>query len=132
MQLRNIPLLLGALLPAVQAALRQHTLTLTNGTNNADGVTRSSWLLNGQTPGPHFVWDEGDDVSVTVINNGPEPVTIHWHGIEQYGTPWSDGVPGLTQYPIRSGENFVYNFTLYQHGFYWYHSHYVRTWNRTS
>ncbi|CUA69885.1 hypothetical protein RSOLAG22IIIB_04141 [Rhizoctonia solani] len=124
MQLRNIPLLVGALLPAVQAALRQHTLTLTNGTNNADGVSRSSWLLNGQTPGPHFVWDEGDDVSVTVINNGPEPITIHWHGIEQYGTPWSDGVPGLAQYPIRPGENFVYNFTLYQYGFYWYHSHY--------
>ncbi|EUC57222.1 conidial pigment biosynthesis oxidase Arb2, putative, partial [Rhizoctonia solani AG-3 Rhs1AP] len=124
MQLRRIPLLVGALLPAVQAALRQHTLTVTNGTNNADGVTRSSWLLNGQTPGPHFVWDEGDDVSVTVINNGPEPITIHWHGIEQYGTPWSDGVPGLAQYPIGPGQNFVYNFTLYQYGFYWYHSHY--------
>ncbi|CAE7108788.1 unnamed protein product, partial [Rhizoctonia solani] len=124
MQLRNVPLLIGALLPAVRAALRQHTLTITNGTNNADGITRSSWLLNGQTPGPHFVWDEGDDVSVTVVNNGPEPITIHWHGIEQYGTPWSDGVPGLTQYPIGPGENFVYNFTLYQYGFYWYHSHY--------
>ncbi|KEP45108.1 multicopper oxidase [Rhizoctonia solani 123E] len=118
MQLRRIPLLVGALLPVVQAALRQHTLTVSNGTNNADGVTRSSWLINGRTPGPHFVWDEGDDVSVTVVNKGPEPVTIHWHGIEQTGTPWSDGVPGLTQYPIGPGENFVYNFTLYQYGFY--------------
>ncbi|EUC55030.1 multicopper oxidase [Rhizoctonia solani AG-3 Rhs1AP] len=120
MQLRRIPLLVGALLPVVQAALRQHTLTVSNGTNNADGVTRSSWLINGRTPGPHFVWDEGDDVSVTVVNKGPEPVTIHWHGIEQTGTPWSDGVPGLTQYPIGPGENFVYNFTLYQYGFYSY------------
>ncbi|KEP48467.1 multicopper oxidase [Rhizoctonia solani 123E] len=124
MQPRNTPLLVGALLPAVQAALRQHTLTVTNGTSNADGVTRSSWLLNGQTPGPHFVWDEGDDVSVTVVNNGPEPITVHWHGIVHRSTPWSDGVPGLTQYPINPGENFVYNFTLYQSGFHWYHSHY--------
>ncbi|KAF8751489.1 multicopper oxidase family [Rhizoctonia solani] len=114
MQLRSIPVILGVLLPAAQAALRQHTLTVTNGTSNADGVTRSSWLINGQTPGPHFVWDEGDDVSVTVINKGSEPITVHWHGIEQHGTPWSDGVPGLAQYPIRPGENFVYNFTLYQ------------------
>ncbi|ELU39341.1 conidial pigment biosynthesis oxidase Arb2/brown2 [Rhizoctonia solani AG-1 IA] len=94
---KSIPLLLGALLPVAQ---------VTNGTSNADGHTRSSFLINGQTPGPHFVWDEGDDVSVTVINNAGDPITIHWHGIEQYGTPWSDGVPGLAQYPIRPGENF--------------------------
>ncbi|CAE6491312.1 unnamed protein product [Rhizoctonia solani] len=98
MQLRNIPLLVRALLRAVQAALRQHTLTLTDGTNNADGVSRSSWLLNGQTPGPHFVWDEGDDVSSTTA-----PSRLPFTGM---------------------GENFVYNFTLYHYGFYWYHSHY--------
>lgn len=125
MQLRNLPLLfVGALLPTVQAVLRQQTLTVTNGTNNADGTPRPSWLINGQTPGPHLVWDEGDTVSVTVINNGFEPITIHWHGIEQVGTPWSDGVPGLTQYPIKPGQNFIYNFTLLQSGFHWYHSHY--------
>ncbi|CEL63522.1 Laccase-1 OS=Emericella nidulans (strain FGSC A4 / ATCC 38163 / CBS 112,46 / NRRL 194 / M139) GN=yA PE=2 SV=3 [Rhizoctonia solani AG-1 IB] len=132
MQFRSIPLLLGVFLPVAQAALRQHTLTVTNGTSNADGYTRSSFLINGQTPGPHFVWDEGDDVSVTVINNAGDPITIHWHGIEQFGTPWSDGVPGLTQYPIQPGENFVYNFTLYQSGFYWYHSHYVSILDSTS
>ncbi|KAJ1308206.1 hypothetical protein OPQ81_003921 [Rhizoctonia solani] len=125
MQLRNIPLLLaGALLPVAQAALRQHTLELTYGTNNADGTTRESWLINGQTPGPHLVWDEGDDISVKVINKGHEDVTIHWHGIEQVGTPWSDGVPGLTQWPIPPQGDFVYNFTVKQAGFQWYHSHY--------
>ncbi|KDN48350.1 hypothetical protein RSAG8_02942, partial [Rhizoctonia solani AG-8 WAC10335] len=124
MQLRSIPLLLGAILPVAQAALRQHTLNLTYATANADGTTRESWLLNGQTPGPHLVWDEGDDVSVKVLNNGHEPVTIHWHGIEQVGTPWSDGVPGLTQWPIPPGGDFIYNFTLKQSGFQWYHSHY--------
>ncbi|CAE6503315.1 unnamed protein product [Rhizoctonia solani] len=125
MQLRNIPLLLaGALLPVTQAALRQHTLELTYGTHNADGTTRESWLINGQTPGPHLVWDEDDEISVKVVNKGHEPVAMHWHGIEQVGTPWSDGVPGLTQWPIPPKGDFVYNFTVKQSGFQWYHSHY--------
>ncbi|CAE6443622.1 unnamed protein product [Rhizoctonia solani] len=113
MQLRNIPLLLaGALLP------------LTYATHNADGTTRESWLINGQTPGPHLVWDEDDEISVRVVNKGHEPVAMHWHGIEQFGTPWSDGVPGLTQWPIPVQGDFVYNFTVKQAGFQWYHSHY--------
>ncbi|KAH7344188.1 multicopper oxidase-domain-containing protein [Rhizoctonia solani] len=125
MQLRNISLLLaGALLPVAQAALRQHTLELTYGTHNADGTTRESWLINGQTPGPHLVWDEDDEISVKVVNKGHEPVAMHWHGIEQVGTPWSDGVPGLTQWPIPVQGDFVYNFTVKQAGFQWYHSHY--------
>ncbi|KAL5637281.1 hypothetical protein ACGC1H_001054 [Rhizoctonia solani] len=124
MQLRNIPLLLAGVLPAVQAALRQHTLELTYATHNADGTTRESWLINGQTPGPHLVWDEDDEISVRVVNKGHEPVAMHWHGIEQFGTPWSDGVPGLTQWPIPVQGDFVYNFTVKQAGFHWYHSHY--------
>ncbi|EUC56295.1 multicopper oxidase, partial [Rhizoctonia solani AG-3 Rhs1AP] len=100
MQLRNIPLLLaGALLPVAQAALRQHTLELTYATHNADGTTRESWLINGQTPGPHLVWDEDDEISVRVVNKGHEPVAMHWHGIEQFGTPGRRR-PGLTQWPI--------------------------------
>ncbi|KAG8795375.1 hypothetical protein FRC12_015200, partial [Ceratobasidium sp. 428] len=105
------------------AALRQHSLVITNGTNNADGTPRPSWFINGATPGPHLVWDEGDDISVTVTNRGFEPTTIHWHGISQFGTPWSDGVPGLTQYPIKPGQSLVYNFTVNQAGHHWYHSH---------
>ncbi|CUA73133.1 Laccase-7 [Rhizoctonia solani] len=124
MQIRNIPLLLAGALPVVQAALRQHTLGLTYGTHNADGTSRESWLINGQTPGPHLVWDEDDEISVRVVNKGHEPVAMHWHGIEQVGTPWSDGVPGLTQWPIPVQGDFVYNFTVKQAGSQWYHSHY--------
>lgn len=38
-------------------------------------------------------------------------------------TPWSDGVPGLSQKTIEPGESFVYRFTAYPPGQYWYHSH---------
>ncbi|KAJ1305556.1 hypothetical protein OPQ81_000558 [Rhizoctonia solani] len=115
MRLYNLTLLfVTALLPAVRAELRQHTLELSYGANNADGITRESWLINGQTPGLRLVWDEDDDISVKVINKGHEPVSIHWHGIEQVGTPWSDGVPDLTQWPIPPQGDFFYNFTVKQ------------------
>jgi FtsP/CotA-like multicopper oxidase with cupredoxin domain len=39
------------------------------------------------------------------------------------GTPWSDGVPGVTQLPIAPGCNFTYRFQALQYGSYWYHSH---------
>lgn len=39
-------------------------------------------------------------------------------------TPWSDGVPGVTQRPIASGSSFVYEFRATQFGSYWYHSHF--------
>ncbi|KAB5589622.1 Multicopper oxidase [Ceratobasidium theobromae] len=105
------------------AKLVKYTLLLTNGTIAPDGNTRESWLINGQTPGPHLTFDEGDQAEIHVFNYGFEPTTIHWHGIEQKGTPWSDGVPGLTQYPIPVGSDFVYRFNITQYGFYWYHSH---------
>lgn len=44
-------------------------------------------------------------------------------GIEQQGTPWSDGVPGLSQRPIESGDYFVYRWTATQYGSYFYHAH---------
>ncbi|KAG9082264.1 hypothetical protein FS749_006988, partial [Ceratobasidium sp. UAMH 11750] len=109
---------------AANAKVVKYTLTLTNGTISPDGNPRGAWLVNGQTPGPHLEFDEGDEAHIRVINKGFEPTSLHWHGIEQKGTPWSDGVPGLTQYPIQVGEEFLYQFNITQHGFHWYHSHY--------
>lgn len=37
----------------------------------------------------------------------------------QYNTPWSDGVPGLSQKPILPGESFTYKWTATQYGTYW-------------
>lgn len=38
-------------------------------------------------------------------------------------TPWSDGVPGVTQLSIAPGRFFSYRFKATQYGSYWYHSH---------
>ena len=65
---------------------------------------------------------------VTVISQLDDDVTaLHWHGVEQRMSPWSDGVPGTTQCPIFSinngGKSFVYEFSSSIGGTYWYHGH---------
>lgn len=44
-------------------------------------------------------------------------------GIEQINTPEADGVPGVTQWPIRPNETFTYRWRADHYGSYWYHSH---------
>lgn len=42
-------------------------------------------------------------VGITVRNNftNSNGTAVHWHGIRQFETNWLDGVPGVTQCPIR-------------------------------
>jgi hypothetical protein len=79
------------------------------------------WGYNGSMPGPTIEAAEGDRVRFVVTNNLPEATALHWHGLE---VPLEmDGVPGVTQDPIPPGGQFVYEFTLHQHGTFFYHSH---------
>ncbi|KAL6854709.1 hypothetical protein ACO1O0_005834 [Amphichorda felina] len=88
-----------------------------------NGHARLMTKVNGQFPGPDLIFDEGDDVQITVNNHMPFNTSIHWHGLPLPGTPWSDGMPGLSQTPIEPGESFVYRFKATPSGTYWYHSH---------
>ena len=79
------------------------------------------WGFNGSMPGPLIEINQGDRVRFVVENNLPEVFSMHWHGIE---LPFEmDGVPGLIQDPILPGGKFVYEFTVHQHGTFFYHSH---------
>ena len=79
------------------------------------------WGFNGSMPGPMIEVNQGDRVRIIVENRLPEPTSIHWHSLE---IPVSqDGVPGLVQDFIPPGEAFVYEFTLHQHGTFFYHAH---------
>lgn len=80
--------------------------------------------MNGQFPGPRLEIVQGDTVQVFITNNSPFDITIHFHGIEQYRTPWSDGTPGVSQRPIPPGESFLSEWTATQYGAYWYHAHF--------
>ncbi|KAI3395649.1 hypothetical protein diail_1014 [Diaporthe ilicicola] len=103
--------------------LRVFYLTVTWGTRAPDGNARDLFLINDQFPGPKLEMNQGDDVEIHFQNNSPFNTTIHFHGIEQFRTPWSDGVPGISQRGVRPGEMFVYKWKATQYGSYWYHSH---------
>jgi hypothetical protein len=87
----------------------------------APGMVVNCWGYNGSTPGPTIECVEGDRVRILVTNRLPEHTTIHWHGI--FLPNGMDGVGGLTQPHIQSGETYVYEFTLRQNGTFMYHPH---------
>jgi FtsP/CotA-like multicopper oxidase with cupredoxin domain len=79
------------------------------------------WGYNGSAPGPTIEVHEGDRVRVLFENRLPEPTTVHWHGLE---VPIEmDGVPAISQPDVPPGGRFTYEFTLHQHGTFFYHSH---------
>jgi len=78
------------------------------------------WGFNGSMPGPTLEATEGDRIRVVVKNELPEPMSIHWHGLEIPND--QDGAAGITQSPIMPGQTYTYEFTLHQVGTYIYHS----------
>ena len=77
--------------------------------------------VNGQIPMPTLTFTEGDTAEIWVHNELKETTSLHWHGLflpNKY-----DGVPYLTQMPIKPGETYLYKFPIIQHGTHWYHSH---------
>ena len=79
------------------------------------------WAYNNQIPGPTLRLRQGQPARIVVHNGLDEDTTVHWHGIRLPNA--MDGVPGLTQPPIRPGESFVYEFTPPDAGTFWYHPH---------
>ena len=87
----------------------------------ADRPETSVWAYNDLVPGPTLRVRQGEPVRIVVENQLGQDTTVHWHGVRVPNA--MDGVPGLTQPPIRPGESFVYEFTPPDAGTFWYHSH---------
>ncbi|KAH9818044.1 multi-copper oxidase laccase-like protein [Melampsora americana] len=103
---------------------RSYVFEITNQTAALDGYERPVLVINNQFPGPLIEANDGDTLNILVKNKINLPVSIHWHGIWQNGTPWMDGVTGVTQCPIPSGTEFTYSFKINgQFGTFWYHAH---------
>ena len=98
-------------------------ICLTWGPLSPDGFTRNGILINGQFPGPELIVNQYDNVEFLVQNDLPNATTVHFHGIEQLNTPWSDGVPGVSQRLIEPGASFLYRWNANAYGTYWYHAH---------
>lgn len=77
--------------------------------------------VNGQIPMPTLTFTEGDTAEIWVHNELDRVTALHWHGLflpNRY-----DGVPFLTQMPIKAHSSYLYKFPIIQHGTHWYHSH---------
>ncbi len=88
---------------------------------NFSGKTKRAIAVNGQIPMPTLTFTKGDTAEIYVHNEMNEETSLHWHGLflpNQY-----DGVPNLTQMPIKPHTTHIYKFPIIQDGTHWYHSH---------
>ena len=99
----------------------RYELTLADTIVNFTGKSRRAIASNGQIPMPTLTFTEGDTAEIVVHNKLKENTSIHWHGL--FLPNKEDGVPYLTQKPIKPGETFIYRFAIIQNGTHWYHSH---------
>lgn len=88
------------------------------------GKQETLFSYNGQTPGPTFKITLGDTIKVNFKNELPQDTTVHFHGVRVPNA--MDGVPNVTQEPVKPGEEFIYEFTPKDAGTFWFHPH-VRT-----
>ncbi|KXT06807.1 hypothetical protein AC578_7239 [Pseudocercospora eumusae] len=99
-------------------------LTLTHGNIDPAGIgNRTAILINGQFPGPTLRLQQFENVEFVVHNHLREDTTVHFHGISQAISPWSDGTPGVSQRAIRPGASFRYRWQADESGVYFYHAH---------
>jgi FtsP/CotA-like multicopper oxidase with cupredoxin domain len=78
-------------------------------------------------PGSVVALRRDEPVEVTILNRSPEPVTVHWHGIELESYydgvgDWS-GWTGHTAPPVMPGDSFVVRMTPDRAGTFIYHTH---------
>ena len=88
---------------------------------NFAGKEKRAIAVNGQIPMPTLVFTEGDTAVIYAHNELKEETSLHWHGL--FLPNKEDGVPYLTQMPIKPNSTHLYTFPIIQHGTHWYHSH---------
>lgn len=129
-RLRTLPLLLLAglcFLCSAHGALVEYTLTVSSLLLAPDCFLRQVLAVNGTVPGPVLYARAGDTLAVTVCNQSPDHgIAVHWHGLHQRGTPFYDGVAGVTQCLIDSLECMRYAIDIgHQAGTFFYHAHHA-------
>lgn len=78
-----------------------------------DGYSRPVIGINGAWPCPLLEAHVGDTVIVHVNNQlGNETTGIHFHGINQKGTPEMDGPSSVTQCSIPPGSSVTYQWLV--------------------
>ena len=77
-------------LHSISGTIVQYNLVFSRAIQNVDKFNKSIILVNGQFPGPSLRVKVGDTITVVVSNflMEMEALSVHWHGIDQLGTPW--------------------------------------------
>ena len=115
---------LGAALPAhAQAPRRLRAAPASVSLVGMAHPRTQVWAYDAAVPGPQLRFKQGERLRIEVENGLPQETTVHWHGIRVPNA--MDGVGGVTQPPIKTGERFAYEFTLPDAGTYWYHPHFA-------
>jgi manganese oxidase len=108
--------------PTMDGDTKVFNVTCTEGPwEVAPGQSINAMMYNGRVPGPFFRVKQGEKVRIHVTNLMTQSTGVHFHGIH---TPNSmDGVPFVTQPPIKPNTTFTYEFVAKNAGTHMYHSH---------
>lgn len=105
----------------IPAKTIRYDLYIRDTTVNFTGKAKRAIAVNGQIPMPTLTFREGDTAEIYVHNELNEETSLHWHGL--FVPNKYDGVPNLTQMPIKPHTTHLYKFPIIQNGTHWYHSH---------
>jgi len=86
-----------------------------------NGVKIKMFGYNNQIPGPLIKVKQYSTIFVNFTSDLDMDTTVHWHGIRLENK--FDGVPNVTQNPVKPGESFLYKLDFPDEGIYWYHPH---------
>ena len=110
------------LAPRVEKGVKVYELTAREiDWETEPGKTVKAWAYNDQVPGPQIRVREGERVRIVLKNELPESTSIHFHGLEIPND--QDGVPFITQPPVKPGDSYTYEFVAPNSGSHMYHSH---------
>lgn len=102
---------------AFQLTAAPARLPLVGGEHPATAV----FAYNRTVPGPELRIAQDRPFAARAENRLALDTTVHWHGIRLPNA--MDGVPGLTQPPIKPGASFLYEFSPPDAGTFLYHPH---------
>lgn len=109
----RVLILVACFLPLlVESRVRNYKFDVSMRNTNRLCSSKRIVIVNGCFPGPTLFAREGDTVLINVVNHVKYNVSIHWHGIRQLRTGWTDGPAYITECLIQPGQNYVYNFTI--------------------
>ncbi|KAF0700358.1 Aste57867_9108 [Aphanomyces stellatus] len=99
------------------------TLVISTGVAAPDCRNNTVLLVNGTFTGPTLSFRKDDSVTLTIVNTLDMPFSMHLHGVNQVGTPFSDGASGITSVPMAPHSVQAHTSILTDAGTFFYHAH---------